>query len=338
MHAKLFILICSCLIALSTQGFLLDALLGIVIASKLYVAKSIIDRNNAVKEAVSASMQEQLKTTAAAHDASSNSTKRFKTVEDTHIQQTPIDYHYAGSLPPEVDNLLDYLVRPKHYQWLGAKMPRGYLFVGPPGTGKTTLARAIAQAAGCFFVYAQGSDFIEKYVGIGAQRIRELFAQAQQALDSGTYKAAIVFIDEIDAIGGTRNNELPEHTQTLNALLTEMDGFSAEHALIIIGATNRASSLDRALVRPGRFDRIVTVPLPDTEKRKAILAFYVGKIRSENIDIAHWAEHTDGFSAADLQALVNEATIAAAQADAPSVTHNYFELSYRPLRARIENQ
>lgn len=214
----------------------------------------------------------------------------------------------------ELLEVVDFIKNREKYYQMGARMPKGVLLVGPPGSGKTMLARAVATEANVPYIYTSGPEFIEIYVGQGAKRIRQLFAHARSVAPS------IVFIDEIDAVGGKRSSGgasggtgQREHDQTLNQLLVEMDGFSNTTNIMVIGATNRIDTLDSALLRPGRFDRIVYVPLPDVNGRKKILQIYVKKIKSslKEEDILRIARLTPGFSGADLENIVNEATILA---------------------------
>lgn len=207
----------------------------------------------------------------------------------------------------ELQDFIDYLRNPEKYQKIGAKLTRGVLLVGDPGNGKTLLARAVAGEAGRPFFSASGAEFIEKYVGVGAARIRDLFSQARKVAPS------IIFIDEIDAIGAQRDGgaDHPEQSQTLNQLLTEMDGFENEGvSVIVLAATNRPDILDKALVRAGRFDRSVEVPYPDLNSRKAILEVHARGIKMDPVvDLEKVARGTPGFSGADLANLINEAAI-----------------------------
>ena len=208
----------------------------------------------------------------------------------------------------EVKELIDFLKNPKKFQKLGARIPKGILLVGPPGTGKTLLAKAVAGEANVPFYYISGSDFVELFVGVGASRVRDMFKQAKQTAP------CLIFIDEIDAVGRQRGTGLggghDEREQTLNQLLTEMDGFGANEGIIIIAATNRPDVLDPALLRPGRFDRQVTVSLPDVKEREAILAVHAkNKILSQDVTLKYLAQRTSGFSGADLENLLNEAAL-----------------------------
>ncbi len=210
----------------------------------------------------------------------------------------------------EVKELIDFLKNPKKFQKLGARIPKGVLLVGPPGTGKTLLAKAVAGEARVPFYYISGSDFVELFVGVGASRVRDMFKQAKQTAP------CLIFIDEIDAVGRQRGTGLggghDEREQTLNQLLTEMDGFGANEGIIIIAATNRPDVLDPALLRPGRFDRQVTVNLPDVKEREAILNVHAkGKILEESVKLEHIAQRTPGYSGADLENLLNEAALLA---------------------------
>jgi len=212
----------------------------------------------------------------------------------------------------ELMEVKEYLQNPAKFQAMGAKIPRGVLLFGPPGAGKTLLARAVAGEAGVPFFSISGSDFVEMFVGVGAARVRDLFEQAKQSAP------AIVFIDEIDAVGRHRGAGLggghDEREQTLNQLLVEMDGFDQRTAVILMAATNRPDILDPALLRPGRFDRHVTVDRPDLEGRKAILNVHArGKPFDETVDLATVARRTPGFTGADLANVINEAALLAAR-------------------------
>lgn len=212
----------------------------------------------------------------------------------------------------EVEEMVDFLKDPAKYQKLGGKVPRGALMVGPPGTGKTLLARAIAGEAKVPFFTISGSDFVEMFVGVGASRVRDMFEQARK------HAPCIIFIDEIDAVGRSRGAGLgggnDEREQTLNQLLVEMDGFEGHEGIIVIAATNRADVLDKALLRPGRFDRQVTVGLPDVKGREQILSVHMKKVpAADDVQVKYIAQGTPGFSGADLANLVNEAALFAAR-------------------------
>ena len=219
----------------------------------------------------------------------------------------------------EVQELIDFLKNPKKFQKLGARIPKGVLLVGPPGTGKTLLAKAVAGEANVPFYYISGSDFVELFVGVGASRVRDMFKQAKHNAP------CLIFIDEIDAVGRQRGTGLggghDEREQTLNQLLTEMDGFGANEGIIIIAATNRADVLDPALLRPGRFDRQVTVNLPDVKGREEILAVHAkNKVFAPNVKLNNIAKRTVGFSGADLENLLNEAALLAVRRNKSAIT------------------
>ena len=224
----------------------------------------------------------------------------------------------------EVGELVEFLRDPSKFQKLGGKIPRGVLMVGAPGTGKTLLAKAISGEAKVPFFTISGSDFVEMFVGVGASRVRDMFEQAKK------HSPCIIFIDEIDAVGRHRGAGLggghDEREQTLNQLLVEMDGFEGNEGVIVIAATNRPDVLDPALLRPGRFDRQVVVPLPDVRGRSQILKVHMRKVpAAENVDAMVIARGTPGFSGADLANLVNEAALFAARANKKMVTMGEFE-------------
>ena len=219
----------------------------------------------------------------------------------------------------EVQELIDFLKNPKKFTKLGARIPKGVLLQGPPGTGKTLLARAVAGEANVPFYYISGSDFVELFVGVGASRVRDMFKQAKHNAP------CLIFIDEIDAVGRQRGAGLggghDEREQTLNQLLTEMDGFGANEGIIIIAATNRPDVLDPALLRPGRFDRQVTVNLPDVKGRKEILEVHAkNKVFAPNIKLENIAARTIGFSGADLENLLNESALLAVRRNKEFIT------------------
>ena len=221
----------------------------------------------------------------------------------------------------ELEEIKDFLSNPAKYQAMGAKIPRGVLLVGPPGTGKTLLARAVAGEAGVPFFSISGSDFVEMFVGVGASRVRDLFAQAKEAAP------AIIFIDEIDAVGRQRGAGLggghDEREQTLNQLLVEMDGFETNDSVIMIAATNRVDILDPALLRPGRFDRQIVVDRPDLKGREQILKVHCeGKPMASDVDLAALASLTSGFTGADLANLLNESALLAARRNKSLITND----------------
>ncbi len=224
----------------------------------------------------------------------------------------------------EVGEVVDFLRNPKKFADMGAKIPTGVLLVGSPGTGKTLLARAIAGEAGVAFLHISGSDFVEMFVGVGASRVRDLFEQARR------HAPCIVFIDELDAVGRARGAGFggghDEREQTLNQMLVEMDGFESKDGIIILAATNRPDVLDPALLRPGRFDRQVTVPLPDIKEREAILTVHAKKIpMDDGVDLARFARATPGMSGADLSSMINEAALFAARKNKKKVETDDFE-------------
>ena len=238
----------------------------------------------------------------------------------------------------ELKEIIDFLKDPARFTKLGAKLPKGVLLVGPPGTGKTLLARATAGEAGVPFFSINGSDFVEMFVGVGAARVRDLFVQAKAKAP------CIVFIDEIDAIGQSRSTvgsfgSNDEREQTLNQLLSEMDGFEANAGVIIMGATNRPEILDRALLRPGRFDRQVEVSLPTDEGRRQILDIHTrGVSLAPGINLGRIAQITPGFSGADLANIVNEAALLAVRRNSNSVTMVDFDLAIERVVAGLQRK
>ncbi|PPS42837.1 ATP-dependent zinc metalloprotease FtsH [Chroococcidiopsis sp. TS-821] len=239
----------------------------------------------------------------------------------------------------ELQEIVEFLKNPNKYIRIGAKIPKGVLLVGPPGTGKTLLAKAIAGEAGVPFFSISGSEFIELFVGVGAARVRDLFEQAKQQAP------CIVFIDELDALGKSRGGNSPfmggndEREQTLNQLLTEMDGFDANTGVIILAATNRPDVLDPALRRPGRFDRQVVVDRPDKNGREAILKVHVKNVKlADDVDLAKIAARTPGFAGADLANLVNEAALLAARQNRTAVTMADFNEAIERVVAGLEKK
>jgi cell division protease FtsH len=230
---------------------------------------------------------------------------------------------YAG-VKQEISEVVDFLKTPARFKEIGAKIPKGVLLVGPPGTGKTLLARAVAGEAGVPFMSVSGSDFMEMFVGVGASRVRDLFQTARKQAP------AIVFVDEIDSIGRKRGAGLggghDEREQTLNQMLSEMDGFDTSEGVVMIAATNRPDILDPALLRPGRFDRQIVVPLPDLEERLPILQVHCkGKRMANDVDLSVVARGTPGMSGADLANLVNEAALHAVRRGSPDIAMQDFE-------------
>ncbi|OQX67712.1 MAG: hypothetical protein B6A08_14025 [Sorangiineae bacterium NIC37A_2] len=251
--------------------------------------------------------------------------KRFE--KESQVRVTFADVAGQKAAKRDLEEIVDFLRSPEKYRRLGGKVPRGVLLVGPPGTGKTLLARAVAGEAGVPFFSINGSEFIEMFVGVGAARVRELFEEAKKVSPS------IVFIDEIDAVGRSRGAGLggghDEREQTLNQLLSEMDGFSRNDLTIVIAATNRPDVLDPALLRPGRFDRRVVVDRPELAARKAILGVHTrDKPLAADVDIDQLAADTPGFSGADLANLCNEAALGATRRGADEVTDADFRAAY----------
>ena len=249
---------------------------------------------------------------------------RARLLGEDQVKVTFTDVAGVDEAKEEVSELVDFLRDPAKFQKLGGKIPRGVLMVGSPGTGKTLLARAIAGEAKVPFFTISGSDFVEMFVGVGASRVRDMFEQAKK------HAPCIIFIDEIDAVGRHRGAGLggghDEREQTLNQLLVEMDGFEGNEGIIVIAATNRPDVLDPALLRPGRFDRQVVVPLPDIRGREQILKVHMRKIPLDrNVEPSVIARGTPGFSGADLANLVNEAALFAARADRRTVDMEQFE-------------
>lgn len=245
------------------------------------------------------------------------------------IQAEDIDVTFADvkgcdESKQELADIVEFLKKPTKFSRLGGKLPKGVLLVGPPGTGKTLLARAVAGEAGVPFFHAAGSEFDEILVGQGARRVRDLFEKAKQKTP------CVIFIDEIDSIGGKRSNSMfhPYANQTVNQLLSEMDGFSQNEGVIVMGATNRANDLDKALVRPGRFDVQVTVPVPDYKGRKELFEHYLGKVRAtRDIDIDTLCRTTVGFSGADIENLVNQGALKSATDNVDHVTQESLEFA-----------
>ncbi|HKX46319.1 MAG TPA: ATP-dependent zinc metalloprotease FtsH, partial [Planctomycetota bacterium] len=235
----------------------------------------------------------------------------------THVKFD--DVAGADEAKAEVSEIVEFLKNPARFQRIGGRIPRGVLLVGPPGCGKTLLAKAIAGEAEVPFFSISGSDFVEMFVGVGASRVRDLFKQARDN------SPCIIFLDEIDAVGRRRGSGMggghDEREQTLNAILVEMDGFGTDEGIIVLAATNRPDVLDPALLRPGRFDREVTIDLPDIEGRRAILKVHLARVKhEEGVDVGVLARSTPGYSGADLAAIINEAAIMAVLAKREQVS------------------
>src|SRR2546426_4371157 len=237
----------------------------------------------------------------------------------------------------ELQEIIEFLKEPQKYQRLGGHIPKGVLLIGPPGTGKTWLARAVAGEAGVPFFSISGSDFVEMFVGVGAARVRDLFAQAVQ------HAPSIIFIDELDALGKARGMNIlsshDEREQTLNQLLAEMDGFDPNQGVIIMAATNRPEILDAALLRPGRFDRQVLVDRPDVKGRERILRLHAKKIKlSPSVDLAQIAAKTPGFVGADLANIINEAALLAARQGKDAVETTDFDEAIERVIAGLQKK
>ena len=237
---------------------------------------------------------------------------RAKLQTDSHQRVTFADVAGCEEAKEELQEIVDFLKHPKRYVEMGARIPKGVLLFGPPGTGKTYLAKAVAGEAGVPFLSISGSDFVEMFVGVGAARVRDLFEQAKKRAP------AIVFIDEIDAVGRMRGAGMggghDEREQTLNQLLVEMDGFNVNQGIIVMAATNRPDILDPALLRPGRFDRQIVLDKPDLKARKEILKVHSrGKPLAKDVDLETLAKATPGFTPADLENVINEAALLAAR-------------------------
>jgi cell division protease FtsH len=251
---------------------------------------------------------------------------KARMLSDSQNKVTFADVAGVEEAKDEVEEIIAFLKDPKKFQRLGGRIPKGVLMIGPPGTGKTLLARAIAGEAGVPFFSISGSDFVEMFVGVGASRVRDLFEQGKK------HAPCIIFIDEIDAVGRHRGAGLggghDEREQTLNQLLVEMDGFESNEGVIIIAATNRPDVLDPAILRPGRFDRRITVNRPDVRGREAILRVHTKRVPlAPDVDLEVIARGTPGFAGADLENLVNEAALLAARQDKEAVSQADFELA-----------
>ena len=262
---------------------------------------------------------------------------KAKMLTGGEVKVTLDDVAGADEAKEEVGEIVDFLRDPAKYQNLGGNVPRGVLMVGPPGTGKTLLAKAIAGEAKVPFFTISGSDFVEMFVGVGASRVRDMFEQAK------AHAPCIIFIDEIDAVGRSRGSGMgggnDEREQTLNQLLVEMDGFEGNEGVIVIAATNRADVLDAALLRPGRFDRQVSVGLPDIRGREQILKVHMRKVPlADDVKPALIARGTPGFSGADLANLVNEAALFAARNNDTLVTQKHFEKAKDKILMGVERK
>jgi len=274
---------------------------------------------------------------AGAGQAMSFGKSRARRMNDSQPKVTFADVAGVDEAKQELTEIIDFLKNPEKFQALGAKIPKGVLLLGNPGTGKTLLARAVAGEAGVPFFHISGSDFVEMFVGVGASRVRDLFEQAK------AHRPAIVFIDEIDAVGRHRGAGVggghDEREQTLNQLLVEMDGFDPNSGVILMAATNRADVLDPALTRPGRFDRRIVVDNPDAKGRLAILNVHAkGKPIADDVDMDLLARRTAGFSGADLANLLNEAALLTARREKTQLGESEFEESIERVVAGPERK
>lgn len=258
--------------------------------------------------------------------------------KDNQLKVTFQDVAGMKEAKEEVKEVVDFLKMPEKFTILGGKIPKEVILVGPPGTGKTLLAKAVAGEAGVPVICLSGSDFLEMFVGIGAARVRDFFKKAKEKAP------CIIFIDEIDAVGRTRGKaNMPgvndERENTLNSLLVEMDGFSANSGVIVIGATNRAEVLEVALLRPGRFDRQITIDNPDVVDREAIIRCHSKRLKLErHIRIKQHAEQTPGFSGADLSNMCNEAALIAARKNRKFVTMSDFHAAMDRIIGGLEKE
>ncbi|WP_461207688.1 ATP-dependent metallopeptidase FtsH/Yme1/Tma family protein [Clostridium sp. DL1XJH146] len=265
--------------------------------------------------------------------------KSFEALEADAVQDLPFDFKsVAGNeeAKESVKDIVDFLKFPEKYSSYGARMPKGIILYGEPGTGKTLLAKAVAGEAGVPFYAVSGSDFVQVYVGIGASRIRQLFKKAK------THGKAVIFIDEIDAIGkkrsGGKTGGSDERDQTLNALLTEMSGFGEKEGIVVIAATNRLDMLDSALLRPGRFDRHIEVALPDVHAREKILALHIENKPFKIKDLHEWALKTSYFSGAKIEHLVNEAAILACKENSENILDTHLDKAFSIVVAGYEKK
>ena len=254
---------------------------------------------------------------------------------DSDVKTTFADVAGQDEAKEALSEIVDFLHSPSKYSEIGALLPKGALLVGPPGTGKTLIARAVAGEARVPFFAMSGSEFVQMFVGMGAAKVRDLFKQA------GEKAPCIIFIDEIDAIGKRRDSALggnDEREQTLNQLLTEMDGFDGRKGVVILAATNRPESLDKALLRPGRFDRRIQMELPDLEGRKAILGVHLAKVKHDSVDLSIVAQATAGSSGAELANIVNEAALRAVRQGRHKVTTADLEESVETVMAGAQKK
>ncbi len=261
---------------------------------------------------------------------------KAKLLTERHGRVTFEDVAGVDEAKYDLQEIVEFLRDPQKFQRLGGRIPRGALLVGPPGTGKTLLARSIAGEAKVPFLFSSGSDFVEMYAGVGASRIRKMFKDARR------HASCIIFIDELDAVGRSRGGNSLSHEereQTLNQLLVEMDGFAPNQGIVVIAATNRPDILDPALLRPGRFDRQVTVGAPDMKGREQILRIHARKVALEDgVDLRQIARGTPGFSGAELANLINEAALLAVRAGRNSITNGDIDAARDKVLMGVERR
>ena len=316
---------------LSDIGLLVVLLLGIAV---LLNAFSRFFRRSGVEQKTpqNARFDESQIRREFSHNMAQNPFNESQFVPQEGVQITFDDIAGIKEVKDDLLEIIDYLKFPKKYKDKGIALPKGILLVGPPGVGKTMIAKAIANEAKVPFFYQSGSSFAQIYVGVGAKRVRELFYQAKKQSPS------IIFIDEIDAVGKARGEHRnDERETTLNQLLTEMDGFVDSSGVIVVGATNRVEILDSALLRSGRFDRRIYIDLPDFEERKKIIELYL-RGKNHSVDIAEVAKQSVGFSGAALSALVNEASLNALRRDSSVITNDDFFASQSKIEGGVKKQ
>lgn len=314
---------------LSDIGLLVVLLLGIAVLLNAF--SRFFRRNGEVQKTPTRLDESQIRREFS-RDIVQNPFSESQFIPQEGVQITFDDIAGIKEVKDDLLEIIDYLKFPKKYKDKGIALPKGILLVGPPGVGKTMIAKAIANEAKVPFFYQSGSSFAQIYVGVGAKRVRELFYQAKKQSPS------IIFIDEIDAVGKARGEHRnDERETTLNQLLTEMDGFVDSSGVIVVGATNRVEILDSALLRSGRFDRRIYIDLPDFEERKKIIELYL-RGKNHTVDIAEVAKQSVGFSGAALASLVNEASLNALRRDSDAITNDDFFASQSKIEGGIKKQ